>query len=59
MHDAGPDGLSVPGIGLGCRQLGGGRGNDWSDDVAQQTVRTAVDAGVESVEEGLICLQQE
>jgi aryl-alcohol dehydrogenase-like predicted oxidoreductase len=46
----GPDGLTVPEIGLGCWQLGGGWGNDWNDDVAQQTLQTAVDAGVRFID---------
>jgi len=40
----------VPEIGLGCWQLGGGWGNDWNDDVAQQTLQTAVDAGVRFID---------
>jgi aryl-alcohol dehydrogenase-like predicted oxidoreductase len=46
----GPDGLTVPEIGLGCWQLGGGWGNDWNDDIAQQTLRTAFEAGVRFVD---------
>jgi aryl-alcohol dehydrogenase-like predicted oxidoreductase len=46
----GPDGLTVPEIGLGCWQLGGGWGNDWNDDVAQQTLQTAVDSGVRFID---------
>ena len=46
----GPDGLTVPEIGLGCWQLGGGWGNDWNDDIAQQTLRTAIDAGVRFID---------
>jgi aryl-alcohol dehydrogenase-like predicted oxidoreductase len=46
----GPDGLTVPEIGLGCWQLGGGWGNDWNDEVAQQTLRTAIDAGVRFID---------
>jgi aryl-alcohol dehydrogenase-like predicted oxidoreductase len=46
----GPDGLTVPEIGLGCWQLGGGWGNDWNDDIAQQTLQTAFDAGVRFID---------
>jgi len=46
----GPDGLAVPEIGLGCWQLGGGWSNDWNDDIAQQTLQTAVDAGVRFID---------
>jgi aryl-alcohol dehydrogenase-like predicted oxidoreductase len=45
-RELGPDGLAVPEIGPGCWQLGGGWSNDWNDDIAQQTLRTAADAGV-------------
>jgi aryl-alcohol dehydrogenase-like predicted oxidoreductase len=50
QRQMGPDGLTVPEIGLGCWQLGGGWGNDWNDDVAQQTLRTAIDAGVRFID---------
>jgi len=46
----GPDGLVVPEIGLGCWQLGGGWSNAWNDDIAQQTLQTAVDAGVRFID---------
>jgi aryl-alcohol dehydrogenase-like predicted oxidoreductase len=46
----GPDGLTVPEIGLGCWQLGGGWSNDWNDDIAQQTLQTAIDAGVRFID---------
>jgi aryl-alcohol dehydrogenase-like predicted oxidoreductase len=46
----GPDGLKVPEIGLGCWQLGGGWGNDWNDDIAQQTLQAAFDAGVRFID---------
>jgi aryl-alcohol dehydrogenase-like predicted oxidoreductase len=46
----GPDGLTVPEIGLGCWQLGGGWGNDWNDDIAQQTLQAAFDAGVRFID---------
>lgn len=43
-------GLTVPEIGLGCWQLGGGWGNDWDDGVAQQTLATAFDTGVRFID---------
>jgi len=46
----GPDGLTIPEIGLGCWQLGGGWSNDWNDDIAQQTLQTAIDAGVRFID---------
>ena len=46
----GSDGLTVPEIGLGCWQLGGGWGNDWDDAVAQRTLATACDAGVRFID---------
>jgi aryl-alcohol dehydrogenase-like predicted oxidoreductase len=46
----GQDGLTVPEIGLGCWQLGGGWSNDWNDDIAQQTLQTAIDAGVRFID---------
>jgi aryl-alcohol dehydrogenase-like predicted oxidoreductase len=46
----GPDGLTVPEIGLGCWQLGGGWSNDWNDDIAQQTLQAAIDAGVRFID---------
>ena len=46
----GKDGLTVPEIGLGCWQLGGGWGNDWDDGIAQQTLNAAFDAGVRFID---------
>lgn len=43
-------GLTVPEIGLGCWQLGGGWGNDWDDGVAQQTLATAFETGVRFID---------
>ena len=43
-------GLTVPEIGLGCWQLGGGWGNDWDDGVAQQTLAAAFDTGVRFID---------
>jgi aryl-alcohol dehydrogenase-like predicted oxidoreductase len=40
----------VPEIGLGCWQLGGGWGNDWDDDIAQQTLATAFETGVRFID---------
>ena len=46
----GKDGLSVPEIGLGCWQLGGGWRDDWNDEIAQQTLETAFAAGVRFID---------
>jgi aryl-alcohol dehydrogenase-like predicted oxidoreductase len=46
----GKDGLRVPEIGLGCWQLGGGWRDDWDDAIAQQTLDTAVAAGVRFID---------
>lgn len=46
----GQDGLTVPEIGLGCWQLGGGWSNDWNDGIAQQTLQAAIDAGVRFID---------
>jgi aryl-alcohol dehydrogenase-like predicted oxidoreductase len=46
----GRDGLTVPEIGLGCWQLGGGWSNDWDDGIAQQTLHAACDAGVRFID---------
>jgi aryl-alcohol dehydrogenase-like predicted oxidoreductase len=46
----GHDGLSVPEIGLGCWQLGGGWRDDWNDEIAQQTLETAYRAGVRFID---------
>jgi len=43
-------GLTVPEIGLGCWQLGGGWGNDWNDDIAQETLHAALAAGVRFID---------
>lgn len=43
LSAAGPE---ITECGLGCWQLGGGWGNPWSDDVAQQTLQAAYDAGI-------------
>lgn len=43
-------GLTVPEIGLGCWQLGGGWGNAWDDDVARQTLATALETGVRFID---------
>jgi aryl-alcohol dehydrogenase-like predicted oxidoreductase len=43
-------GITVPEIGLGCWQLGGGWGNDWDDAIAQQTLATAVASGVRFID---------
>lgn len=50
LRQLGSDGLSVPEIGLGCWQLGGGWGNEWNNDVAQQTLETAYQAGVRFID---------
>lgn len=46
----GKDGLTVPEIGLGCWQLGGGWRNDWDDGIAQQTLQAAYEAGVRFID---------
>jgi len=46
----GNTGLTVPEIGLGCWQLGGGWGNDWNDGIAQQTLQAAFDSGVRFID---------
>jgi aryl-alcohol dehydrogenase-like predicted oxidoreductase len=50
LRKFGRDGLRVPEIGLGCWQLGGGWRDDWDDEVAQQTLRTAYEAGVRFID---------
>ena len=35
----GPDGLTVPEIGQGCWQLGGGWRNDWNGDIVRDVFR--------------------
>ena len=44
------DGLTVPEVGLGCWQLGGGWGGDWDNDVAQQTLAQAYATGVRFID---------
>jgi aryl-alcohol dehydrogenase-like predicted oxidoreductase len=39
-------GLQVSECGLGCWQLGGGWGNPWNDDTAQQILHAAYNAGI-------------
>ncbi|WP_394777586.1 aldo/keto reductase [Undibacterium sp.] len=46
----GHDGLSVPEIGLGCWQLGGGWGKEWDNTVAQQILQQSYDAGVRFID---------
>jgi aryl-alcohol dehydrogenase-like predicted oxidoreductase len=46
----GKTGLTVPEIGLGCWQLGGGWGNDWNDGIAQQTLQATFDSGVRFID---------
>jgi aryl-alcohol dehydrogenase-like predicted oxidoreductase len=50
VRQFGKTGPAVPEIGLGCWQLGGGWRDDWDDAVAQQTLQTAVDAGVRFID---------
>jgi aryl-alcohol dehydrogenase-like predicted oxidoreductase len=45
-RELGRDGLTVTEVGLGCWQLGGGWGQTWDDEVAQETLRTAYEAGI-------------
>ena len=42
----GNQGLRATEVGLGCWQIGGGWGSPWSDDVAQETLGAAYEAGV-------------
>ena len=42
--------LTVPEIGLGCWQLGGGWRDDWNNEIAQQTLETAYQAGVRLID---------
>ncbi len=44
------DGLTVPEVGLGCWQLGGGWGDHWDNDVAQQTLAQAYATGVRFID---------
>lgn len=46
----GHDGLAVPEIGLGCWQLGGGWGDHWDNDVAQQILASAYASGVRFID---------
>jgi aryl-alcohol dehydrogenase-like predicted oxidoreductase len=46
----GHDGLTVPEIGLGCWQLGGGWGDHWDNDVAQQILASAYASGVRFID---------
>lgn len=46
----GRDALSVPEIGLGCWQLGGGWNNHWDDAVAEDILATAYEAGVRFID---------
>lgn len=50
LRPFGNDGLAVPEIGLGCWQLGGGWRDDWDNDIAQQTLATAWQAGVRFID---------
>lgn len=49
-RNIGRDGLSVPEVGLGCWQLGGGWGNHWDNGVAQETLENAYQAGVRFID---------
>ncbi len=44
------DGLTVPEIGLGCWQLGGGWGDHWDNAIAQQTLTQAYQSGVRFID---------
>lgn len=44
------DGLTVPEVGLGCWQLGGGWGDHWDNDIAQQTLAQAYATGVRFID---------
>jgi aryl-alcohol dehydrogenase-like predicted oxidoreductase len=46
----GSDGLTVPEIGLGCWQLGGGWGNTWDNDIAQQILEQSYHTGVRFID---------
>ena len=46
----GKSGALVPEIGLGCWQLGGGWGKAWDDEVAQQILENAYQAGVRFID---------
>lgn len=42
--------VRVPEIGLGCWQLGGGWRDDWNNEIAQQTLENAYQAGVRFID---------
>lgn len=46
----GKDGLTVPEIGLGCWQLGGGWGNTWDNSIAQDILEEAYRCGVRFID---------
>jgi aryl-alcohol dehydrogenase-like predicted oxidoreductase len=46
----GKDGLTVPEIGLGCWQLGGGWGNIWDNGIAQDILEEAYRCGVRFID---------
>ncbi len=50
LRELGSEGLTVTEIGLGCWQLGGGWGNDWNNDVAQEILAASVEAGVRFID---------
>jgi aryl-alcohol dehydrogenase-like predicted oxidoreductase len=50
LREFGNTGLSVPEIGLGCWQLGGGWRDDWDNGVARQTLEHAYAAGVRFID---------
>ena len=50
LRPLGADGLSVPEIGLGCWQLGGGWGQPWDNQVAQQILTQAYQSGVRFID---------
>jgi aryl-alcohol dehydrogenase-like predicted oxidoreductase len=50
LREFGNTGLTVPEIGLGCWQLGGGWRDDWDNGVAQQTLEHAYTAGVRFID---------
>ena len=50
LRKLGSDGLEIPEIGLGCWQLGGGWGNTWDNEVAQQILQRAYESGVRFID---------
>jgi len=50
LRKLGNDGLTVPEIGLGCWQLGGGWGNEWNDDIAQDILGHAYASGTRFID---------